>query len=111
MRNGDGTGARTVAVSIVVVSLLSQAWILTFLWAYAGGADIPPWYYGFQARWFVVCFSPELIAIVAIICSVASLFALFELGATRWTTSLNILALVLVVLAVKARRSLSDSGH
>jgi len=42
-------------------------------------------------------------AFAAIICSIVSLFALLELGATRWTTSLNILSLVLILFAVRAR--------
>jgi hypothetical protein len=42
-------------------------------------------------------------AIAAIICSTVSLFALLELGATRWTTSLNILSLVLILFAVRTR--------
>jgi hypothetical protein len=43
------------------------------------------------------------LAIAAIVCSCASLFALFELGAPSWISLLNGLAVVLVLLAVKAR--------
>jgi len=43
------------------------------------------------------------LAIAAILCSVVSLFALFELDAPSWISSLNVLAVVLVLLAVKAR--------
>jgi hypothetical protein len=43
------------------------------------------------------------LAIAAIVCSMVSLFALFELNAPSWISSLNVLAVVLVLLAVKAR--------
>jgi hypothetical protein len=39
-------------------------------------------------------------AITAIVCSVVSLLVLLEFGGTRWTTSLNAAALVLVLLAM-----------
>ena len=40
----------------------------------------------------------------AIVCSLISLFALVEMGASRWTTPLNILSIILILLAVKLRR-------
>jgi hypothetical protein len=43
------------------------------------------------------------LAAAAIACSLGSLFALVDLGATRWTTALNVLALILVALAARAR--------
>jgi hypothetical protein len=42
-------------------------------------------------------------AITAIACSVVSLLVLLEFGGTRWTTSLNAAALVLVLLAMRVR--------
>jgi hypothetical protein len=47
---------------------------------------------------------------IAIMGSLASLFALFELGSPRWTIPLNVLSLVCVLLAVKARDH-SASGN
>jgi hypothetical protein len=44
------------------------------------------------------------LAIAAIVCSLVSLYGLVELGSPRWTTSVNMLALVLILLAVQARR-------
>ena len=41
------------------------------------------------------------LVIATIICGLGSLFALVAMGATRWTTPLNVLALVLIFLAVK----------
>ena len=49
------------------------------------------------------------LAVAAIVCSVISLFALTE-GASRWTTPLNVLSIVLIVLAVKTRRQGSSSS-
>ena len=48
----------------------------------------------------------------AIICSLVSLFALMKMGAPGWITSLNILSLVLILLAVKLRgqRSSTNDG-
>ena len=43
------------------------------------------------------------LAIAAIACSSISLFALFELDAPSWISSLNIVAVVLVLLALRAR--------
>ena len=51
-----------------------------------------------QRRWL-----HYFLVIAAIICSTTSLFALFELGARSWTSSLNILAVILILLAVKTR--------
>ena len=48
------------------------------------------------------------LVIAAIMCSVASLFALVEMGAPRWITSLNILSIVSIFLAMKIRGR--DSG-
>ena len=50
------------------------------------------------------------LAIAAIGCSIVSLFALFELDAPSWISSLNVLAVVLVLLAVKARSHGSDTN-
>ena len=41
--------------------------------------------------------------VAAIVCTVISLVALAE-GASRWTTPLNILSIVLIVFAVKTHR-------
>ena len=59
-----------------------------------------------QRQWFEYA-----IAVFAIICSGVSLLALLATGATRWTTVLNALSLVLIVLAVKVRRAISDRGQ
>jgi hypothetical protein len=50
------------------------------------------------------------LAAAAIICSLGSLFALVELGAARWTTPLNVLALILVALAARTRRPVGKSA-
>ena len=50
------------------------------------------------------------LAIAAIIFSVLSLFVLLEFGATHWTTPLNVLSLVLIVVAVKARGTSPNRG-
>ena len=50
-----------------------------------------------QRRWL-----HQGLVVGAIVCSLVSLFALAE-GASRWTTPLNILSIVLIVLAVKTR--------
>ena len=50
------------------------------------------------------------LAIAAIVCSIVSLFALFELDAPSWIFSLNVLAVVLVLSAVKARSHGSDTN-
>ena len=54
----------------------------------------------------------DLLAIGAMLCSVISLFALFEMGAPAWISSLNVLAVILIILAIRTRgrRSDSDSG-
>jgi hypothetical protein len=44
-----------------------------------------------------------LLSVAAIACSAVSLFALFEMGAPSWTTSLNVLAVLFVLLAVMTR--------
>ena len=51
-------------------------------------------------RWLYV-----FLVAVALMASLVSLLALFELNAPRWTTPLNILALVCIVLAGIARGS------
>jgi hypothetical protein len=43
------------------------------------------------------------LVIAAIACSTISLFALPEMGAPRWITSLNVLSIVLILLAVRTR--------
>jgi hypothetical protein len=43
------------------------------------------------------------LVIAAIMCSLVSLFALVEMGAPRWITSLNILSIVSILLAMKMR--------
>jgi hypothetical protein len=43
------------------------------------------------------------LVIAAIMCSLVSLFALVEMGAPRWITSLNILSIVSIFLAMKIR--------
>jgi|KBSMisStaDraftv2_1062788.scaffolds.fasta_scaffold581778_2 hypothetical protein len=51
------------------------------------------------------------LAIAAIVCSIVSLFALFELDAPNWISSLNILAVVLVLLAIRARSHGRDANN
>jgi hypothetical protein len=50
------------------------------------------------------------LVIAAILCSSVSLFALAEMGAPRWTISLDILALIFILLAVKMRDRSSGLG-
>jgi hypothetical protein len=57
-----------------------------------------------QRRW-----PHHILAIAAILCSATSLFALVKLGGPRWTTSLNVLALILVFLAMKTRDDLTEA--
>jgi hypothetical protein len=59
-----------------------------------------------QRRWL-----HYLLSIAAIVCSAVSLFALFEMGAPSWTSSLNVLAVVLVLLAVSTRGRNSGSNN
>lgn len=48
----------------------------------------------------------------AFVCSLVSLFGLVAMNAPRWTTWLNILAVISVLLAAKTRgQSLSGRGH
>jgi L-asparagine transporter-like permease len=42
--------------------------------------------------------------IAAIVCSVVQLFAIWKMGAPKWTTSLNVLSVVLIILALTTRR-------
>jgi hypothetical protein len=49
-------------------------------------------------------------AVAAIVCSLLSLFALVTTGAPTWITALNILAIVLVLLALKVRSSASTQA-
>ena len=50
------------------------------------------------------------LASAAIMCSIVSLFALVEMGAPRWTTPLNAVSIVLVLLAVKTRGRRFDAN-
>jgi len=45
----------------------------------------------------------------AIVGSLVSLFALFELGVPSWTTPLNILSVVCILLAIRTRRRGADT--
>lgn len=51
----------------------------------------------------------DSLAIAAIACSGVLLFALFELDAPGWISSLNVLAVLLVVLGMKAGRPSSGA--
>ena len=42
--------------------------------------------------------------IAAMVCSVIQLLAIVKMGAPRWTTSLNVLSVVLILLALTTRR-------
>ena len=42
--------------------------------------------------------------IAAMICSVIQFLAIVKMGAPRWTTSLNVLSVVLILLALTTRR-------
>jgi len=53
-----------------------------------------------QMRWLHYAF-----VTVAIAGSLVSLFALFELGAPSWTTPLNVLSVVCILLAIRTRGS------
>lgn len=57
-----------------------------------------------QKRWLSYA-----LLVVATAGSLVSLFALLEFGAPSWTISLNILSVVCVLSAVKARRSATST--
>lgn len=58
-----------------------------------------------QRRWLHYA-----LAIAAIVCSLVSFSALLALGAPSWIGSLNVIAVVLVLLAVRIRGHGSGAG-